>query len=86
MALFMGYELADIFTDHTLAVFGVITAICILCAVLLEKYMPLDSEIPPITRSDENIEKMTREELLALEERDPTLPYMTLDTLKKYDG
>ena len=82
----MGYALEDIFTDHMLAIFGVITAICILCAVLLEKYMPLDPEIPPIRRSDENIEQMPREELLALEERDPSLPYMTLDTLKKYDG
>ena len=62
-----------------LAALGVITALCILAAVLLEKYMPLDPEVPPITRSDEKIDKMTREELLALEERDPSLPYLTLD-------
>ena len=78
--------LETIFNDHMLAVLGVITALCILAAVLLEKYMPLDQEVPPIARSDDSIEKMTREELSALEERDPSLPWMTLDALSKHSG
>ena len=77
----MGLELTDIFNDNMLAVFGVITVICIMCAVLLEKYMPIDSEVPPIVSSDENIEKMTVEELQVLEKRDESLPWMTLETL-----
>ena len=71
----------DIFNDNVLAIFGVITACCIVAAMLLEKYLPLEPEVPPITRSDSAIEKMSKEELSALEERDPSLPWMTLDTL-----
>ena len=67
------------------AILGVFTAICILIAVLLEKYMPIP-EVPEIKRSDEAIDKMTREELIKLEEKDPKLPMMTLKELKKYSG
>ena len=82
----MGYDLKDVFNDHTLAVLGVITVCCIIAAVLLEKYLPLEPETPPIIRSDSNIEKMTKEELMALEERDPNLPWMTLETLADHSG
>ena len=56
----------DIFNDHVVAVLGVITAVCIIVAVLLEKYMPLP-EVPKIERSDVAIDKMSRDELIALE-------------------
>ena len=56
----------DVFNDHVVVVLGVFTAICILIAVLLEKYMPLP-EVPEIKRSDAEIDKMTRDELIALE-------------------
>ena len=78
-------KLDDIFNDHMVAFLGVFTAICILVAVLLEKYMPIP-EVPEIKRSDEAIDKMTREELIKLEEQDPKLPLMTLKELKKYSG
>ena len=82
----MGYELKDVFNDQMLAILGVITVCCIIAAVLLEKYLPLEPETPPITRSDEAIEKMTKEELMALEERDEKLPWMTLETLADHSG
>ena len=63
-------KLEDVFNDNMVAILGVFTTICILAAVLLEKYMPLP-EVPKITRSDEKIDKMTKEELIALEEKNP---------------
>ena len=40
-------KMEDVFNDHVVVVLGVFTAICILIAVLLEKYMPLP-EVPEI--------------------------------------
>ena len=82
----MGYELKDVFNDQMLAILGVITVCCIIAAVLLEKYLPLEPETPPITRSDDAIEKMTKEQLMALDERDENLPWMTLETLADHSG
>ena len=69
-----------------LALLGMITVCCIIAAVLLEKYLPLEPEVPPITRTDSNIEKMSKEELMELEKRDENLPWMTLDTLSENSG
>ena len=41
-------DLAELLNDHNVVVMGLITVFVILIAVLFEKYMPLEPEMPKI--------------------------------------